>query len=418
MTATQVAARPRRTTVRPAPAAAEDSLRRLPLGALTLVGGNFFVAIGFGMIGPALPALAVHFDSSAVAVSAVIVIYSAMRLAFAPLCGTLAHRFGESRQYFLGACLVGVSAMLFGFAPNYPSLLGLRAVSGIGSIMYTVSASTLLIRLAPPHMRGRVSGLSHTTFLLGYMIGPALGGLLVGYSLPAPFVIYGLLMIGVGACGRVLLAGQRPGREAPASGRAATPALRIRDVWRRPLFVAVLASGFVLGWEVYGVRLSLVPLYAIEHLRQSPAVAGFGLTLSAVGSAAVVFLAGRWADRRGRRVVMVSGLTLCGAALTAMGTAPFVLAFLLLSLLVGVGAGVTQPAQGASLADLVGNRASGGRVVAAVSMAVDTGSMVGPLAAGLIADRFGLGSALMLSGALMVVPVAVWLTLPAGTPKP
>src|SRR6266511_1248597 len=293
MTATQVAARPRRTTVRPAPAAAEDSLRRLPLGALTLVGGNFFVAIGFGMIGPALPALAVHFDSSAVAVSAVIVIYSAMRLAFAPLCGTLAHRFGESRQYFLGACLVGVSAMLFGFAPNYPSLLGLRAVSGIGSIMYTVSASTLLIRLAPPHMRGRVSGLSHTTFLLGYMIGPALGGLLVGYSLPAPFVIYGLLM---------------------------------RDVWRRPLFVAVLASGFVLGWEVYGVRLSLVPLYAIEHLRQSPAVAGFGLTLSAVGSAAVVFLAGRWADRRGRRVVMVSGLTLCGAALTAMGTAPFVLA--------------------------------------------------------------------------------------------
>ena len=390
-----------------------SSIRQLPFGALMLIAGNVPCALGFGLIAPALPQLGTSFHVGAAAVALLVSVCSAARLAFAPVCGSLAHRVGERHLYVAGACLVGVTTALCGFAGSYGWVMALRAASGVGSIMYTVSASTLLIRLTPPELRGRASGLSHTTFLLGNMAGPAVGGLLVGYSLPLPFVLYGVLMVGLGLGNRVLLARDTAGHPDPRRDPRAG-ALRVRDVCRQPLFAATIAAAFVLGWEVYGVRLSLVPLYATGSLHQSPAVAGLGLTLCALGSAVVVFVAGRVADRRGRRVVMVAGLVCCAAALVTMGTLPFVAAFLGASVAVGLGAGTAQPALGASVADLVGGRAGGGRIVAAQQMATDLGAFVGPVCAGLVADRAGLGPALAASGLLLLAPAALWCVMRAG----
>jgi MFS family permease len=395
----------------PPPAAAAGSIRQLPFGALMLIAGNVPCALGFGLIAPALPELGARFNAGATAVAMLVSVCSLARLAFAPVCGSLAHRMGERHLYVAGACLVGVATALCGFAGSYAWLLALRMAAGVGSIMYTVSASTLLIRLTPPHLRGRASGLSHTTFLLGNMAGPAAGGLLVGYWLPLPFVLYGILMVGLGLGNRTLLARDAGSYADPRRAAAAT-AVRVRDVCRQPLFAAMIASAFVLGWEVYGVRLSLVPLYATGPLRQSPAVAGLGLTLCALGSAAVVLLAGRAADRSGRRVVMLTGLVCCGAALVAMGVLASVAAFLGACVAIGLGAGTAQPALGASVADLIGGRAGGGRVVAAQQMATDIGAFAGPLAAGLMADHVGIGPALAASGILLLAPVGAWLGVP------
>jgi MFS family permease len=390
------------------------SIRQLPFGALMLIAGNVPCAVGFGLISPALPELGSAFNLSAAGIALVISICSAARLAFAPVCGALAQRMGERHLYVAGAVVVGLSTALCGYAGSFGVLIALRIVAGVGSVMYTVAASTLLIRLTPPALRGRASGLSHTTFLLGNMAGPAIGGLLVGYSLQLPFVLYGVLMVGLGLANRTLLARDVAVYTDPRQA-ARAGAVRVRDVAREPLFIAMIASAFVLGWEVYGVRLSLVPLYAMRTLHQSPAVAGLGLTLCAFGAAVVVFAAGRVADRSGRRVVMLTGLVCCAAALVTMGTLPFVAAFLGASVAVGLGAGTAQPALGASVADLVGSKAGGSRVVAAQQMATDVGAFVGPVAAGLLADRAGLGPALAVSGLLLLAPIAFWAAVPRRT---
>jgi len=111
---------------------------------------------------------------------------------------------------------------------------------------------------------------------------------------------------------------------------------------------------------------------------------------------------------------MVAGLVCCAAALVTMGTLPFVAAFLGASVAVGLGAGTAQPALGASVADLVGGRAGGGRIVAAQQMATDLGAFVGPVCAGLVADRAGLGPALAASGLLLLAPAALWCVMRAG----
>src|SRR5205823_7462991 len=64
------------------------------------------------------------------------------------------------------------------------------------------------------------------------------------------------------------------------------------------------------------------------------------------------------------------------------------------------------------VADLVDGRAGGGRIVAAQQTATDVGAFVGPVAAGLVADRTGLGPALAVSGLLLLAPVAAWLLVP------
>ena len=77
--------------------------------------------------------------------------------------------------------------------------------------------------------------------------------------------------------------------------------------------------------------------------------------------------------------------------------------------LVGVGAGLLNPAQQASVADVVGNDRSGGKVLAGFQMCQDAGGIGGPILVGLVADHGGWGWAFALSGVISLVAVLPWL---------
>ena len=96
------------------------------------------------------------------------------------------------------------------FAGEYWQLLVFRSLGGIGSTMFTVSSVSMLVRLAPPAMRGRASGLWATGFLLGSVTGPLVGGGLVAFGLRAPFVVYAVMLLVAMALTNLLLRG-RPG---------------------------------------------------------------------------------------------------------------------------------------------------------------------------------------------------------------
>ena len=172
--------------------ASPDSERpeRLPNEVWVLVAASFVIAVGFGIVAPALPTFAASFGVGITAASVVISAFAFMRLAFAPVSGRLVTRLGERSVYVWGIVIVAVSTGACAFAQKYWQLLVFRAVGGIGSTMFTVSAVALLIRLTPPAIRGRAAGLWATSFLLGNIAGPLVGGSLVAVSLRAPFVVY------------------------------------------------------------------------------------------------------------------------------------------------------------------------------------------------------------------------------------
>ena len=149
---------------------------RIPTGLKVLIAASFMIALGYGLVAPVLPSFARSFNVGVAATTIVVSALAAMRLVFAPGAGKLISRFGERPIYTCGMVIVAVSSFVNAAAWDYWVLLASRAFAGIGSVMFTVSAMGLLVRLAPSHMRGRVSGYYATAFLLGNIMGPVVGG--------------------------------------------------------------------------------------------------------------------------------------------------------------------------------------------------------------------------------------------------
>jgi MFS family permease len=388
---------------------------RLPRQIWVLVFGAFLIAIGYGLVAPTLPVFVRSFDVGITAASLVISVFAVSRLLFAPMSGQLVTRFGEAPAYLVGLAVVAVSTGACAFATEYWQLVALRGFGGIGSTMFTVSAISLLVRLAPPSMRGRASGMWATGFLLGNIIGPLVGGALVVISLRAPFLVYaGVLVVVVVLTGPLLRTRRRTGAGGPVE--AAPPPARFRDALGHRTYRAALVSSFANGWAVFGVRVALVPLLVVEVLAQPEAWAGIALAVFAAGNAGTLLVAGRLADRRGRRPPVLVGLAVTGVATGVLGFIPSPPLFLVVSLVAGMGSGLVNPSINAAVADVIGSRARGGTVLAGFQMAADLGAIIGPVGAGLIAELIGFGPSFALTGAVALVAFACWLGAPETLP--
>lgn len=370
-----------------------------------LVAAAFVIAIGFGLVAPVLPAYARSFDVGVAAASVVVSAFAFFRLVFAPAGGALVSRLGERPVYLAGLLIVAASSLATAFAQSYGQLLIFRGLGGIGSTMFTVSAMALLIRLAPPTIRGRVSSAYASSFLIGGMVGPVIGGLLASLGLRLPFVVYAVALVVAAAVVALRLSGARLRRD-PAVPVA--PPLALREALRHTAYRASLASGFANGWSNFGVRVAVLPQFAVA-VHDETWVAGLALAVAAVGTAATLQVAGRLADRVGRRPLVVAGLLTTAVGLGLVGTSADLLVLLVLSAVSGLGAGLVNPGQQATVADVVGSDRSGGQVLATFQMAQDSGAIIGPVLIGVVADVWGFGWAFALTGAVSLVAVLPWL---------
>jgi len=373
--------------------------RDLPPEVPILTAVAFTVALGFGIVAPAIPAFARQFDVSVAAAAGVISVFALMRVAGALPAGRLVDRFGEPGVMAAGLAVVAVSSVLAGFSQSFAELVVLRGSGGVGSAMFSISAQALLLGTVPGGQRGRASGLFSGGFLLGGISGPALGGLVAAWSLRAPFFIYGGLLVVPAVLAAVVLrrapshrraeAGPRPARSARTLGRA----LRSRT-WR-----AAASANLADGFAVLGVRGALVPLFVREVLHRSPVWTGIGFGLFAVLNGVALLPGGRLADGLGRRPVLIAGcaITASGMVLLAVFSGPW--AYLAALAVAGFGSGLLDVAPAAMIGDIIDG--DGGTVVASYQMAGDVGSVVGPVAGGFLVDSVSYGAAFGLAAAVL-----------------
>ena len=110
------------------------------------------------------------------------------------------------------------------------------------------------------------------------------------------------------------------------------------------------------------------------------------LAVFAASNAVGLTVAGRMSDRVGRRPFIIGGLVVSGIATAVTGFATDLPTLVVLSVVAGFGAGALNPAQQASLADIVGRERNGGPALAAFQMSADTGAIIGPILAGVLID--------------------------------
>jgi MFS family permease len=379
---------------------------RIPGEIWVLIAAAFVIAVGFGLITPVLPSFAQSFGVGAFASSVVVSAFAFFRLVFAPAGGRLIARLGERPVYLAGLVIVALSTGATAFAQDYWQLLLFRGLGGIGSTMFTVSAVALLVRLAPATIRARVSSAYATAFLLGGVGGPVVGGLLGSLGLRVPFLVYAAALLVAAGIVWVFL---RHASLRPAPGTPALPALTVRAAWDDSAYRAAFGSGFANGWANFGVRNAILPLFAIAVIGTQPWVAGMALAVFAAGNAVGLTIAGRQSDRIGRKPFILGGLVVSGVATAVTGLAQDLTMLVVLSVVAGIGAGALNPAQQASLADVVGRERNGGPALAAFQMSQDFGSITGPLIAGLLVDHGSYSLAFAVTGAITLLAVAPWL---------
>ncbi|MEV4314338.1 MFS transporter [Actinocrispum sp. NPDC049592] len=382
---------------------------RLPREVWILLGAIFLIAVGYGVISPVLPSLAASFNVGVTAAAFVVSAFSVVRLAFAPAGGWLVAKLSEQPVYVTGLILAAAATAACAWASSYWQLLLFRSLGGIGSVMFTVSAQTLVLRLTPVGLRGRVSGMWATSFLLGNIAGPLVGGVVANVSTRFPFVVYGLATFGAAVFSWWFL------RKSPLAAPSATrdlPELTVRVALRNRAYIAALFSSFAYGWSVIGVRFALVPLFVVLELHEGETLVGLALSAFAVGTASFLMIAGRLADRRGRKPVAIAGLAVLTVGSLAMGFAPSVPLFMVASLVTGIGSGLLNPGHSAAVADVIGVGVRGSAVLAAFQATADLGAIVGPLAAGAIADAWSYQGAFAVTGVVSLLSLLVWLKAP------
>lgn len=379
---------------------------RIPREIWVLIASAFVIALGFGLITPVLPQFAQSFGVGATASSIVVSAFAFFRLLFAPAGGRLIVRLGERPVYLLGLVIVAVSTGATAFAHSYWQLLVFRGLGGIGSVMFTVSAVALLVRLAPPSIRARVSSAYASAFLLGGIGGPVVGGVLGNLGLRVPFLVYAVTLLVAATLVAVFL---RATALRPKEGAPELPVMTVRDGLRDSAYRASVVSGFANGWANFGVRNAILPLFAAVVIGKAPWVAGMALAVFAAGNAVGLTVAGRYSDRVGRKPFIVSGLVVSGVATAVTGFADDLPMLVVLSVVAGLGAGTLNPAQQAALADVVGRERNGGPALAAFQMSADSGAILGPIVAGLLIDNGSYPLAFGVTGAITLLAVVPWL---------
>lgn len=162
------------------------------LGARAVIYATILLdAIGMGLIYPLMPDLmarvgAPDLGAAAVQGGLLLTAYAAMQFLFAPIMGGLSDAFGRRPVLIAALATLALDYVVMALATSYGLLLVGRIISGIAGASY-VTANAYLADITPPGQRAARFGLVGATFGLGFITGPAIGGLLAGGGVSLPF---------------------------------------------------------------------------------------------------------------------------------------------------------------------------------------------------------------------------------------
>ncbi len=149
-------------------------------------------AIGIGLILPVMPQLIQEFGINSISEAAawggrLSLIYALMQFLFGPMLGTLSDRFGRRPVLLMSLIALGLDYVVMSLAGSLWLLFLTRAIAGITGATYS-TASAYLADISPPEKRAANFGLIGASFGIGFIFGPAIGGLLGELGPRAPFV--------------------------------------------------------------------------------------------------------------------------------------------------------------------------------------------------------------------------------------
>ncbi|HEU0044597.1 MFS transporter [Sphingomonas sp.] len=377
-------------------------------------------SIGFGIVLPVLPSLIVQLGDVSLTDAAriggyMLIAYAAAQFVAGPIMGSLGDRYGRRPVMLASMLAFGIDYALMAFAPSLLWLFVGRLVAGVTGALYG-PANAILADVTPPEKRGHVFGLMGAAFGVGFIIGPAMGGLLSDLGPRAPFLAAAAFAFVNAAAIALLL----PETHAPENRRAFTWARANAFGAFKPLFAAAPGAAALLAaallWQLaHMVYPATWAFWAEIALDWTPREIGWSLATTGVCMAVVqAGLTGRVIAAIGEARTLMLGLCVGVAAFLAYSlvTASWqVYAILILSSLTGVvfpslNAILSRSVDATNQGALQGGMASLGSIAAVIGPLLLTQALAYGSERGETSGNFLLAAALA-AATLLVVWVGV-----------
>jgi len=357
---------------------------------------------------PAIPVFAKSFGVNNAAIGLMVSAFAITRFASGLISGVLVDKFGERAVFSTGVFMVSLFTFLAGVAQNYEQLLFFRGAGGLGSSMFSVAASSVILRSVGDDQRGQVQSVYQGSFIVGGMAGPAIGGLLSVISLRAPFFVYSVLLFCSGVVALFFLKGDSIGAKVKDS--KAESATTIREAFAMPAYRIALVLAFIGTWVFFGMRASILPVFVTEELNSTTAVVGYGFALSAIVQGAILLKAGRFSDEKGRRAASIIGANIVFVGVLILTFAVNTWMFLLSMIVLGFGGAFLSTTPASMVGDVM--KGKGGKVIAIFQMAGDAGMIFGPIIIGWISDVYSYRTAFGFSAAIFAIALVLVYKIP------
>lgn len=382
-------------------------MRRQPAALIFILLTALIDVMGIGLIIPVLPGLVKELAGSEAGAARFIgwltAAYALMQFVFAPILGALSDRYGRRPVLLLSLLGMALDYLVLFFAPNLWWLLVGRLIAGVTGASLTV-ANAYIADVTPPEERAKNFGRLGATFGLGFILGPALGGVLGEYGLRTPFLAAAILSALNFVYGLLVLPESLPPEKRARAVGAVNPFTPLRALFEYPILRG-LALTFVLLGLAGQVIFSTWVLFTEGALNWTPRQTGVALGFFGLITAGVqAGLVGRFISRFGERRTIMTGLvasTLEFVVLSVARSGPM----LYLSLLVGGLGGLANPALQGLISRQVSEQEQG-RVQGAITSLNSLVGIFGPVVATAV-YAYGLGhgfpGAAFVMGALLSI---------------
>ncbi len=282
--------------------------------------------LGIGIVIPVLPKLVASMYGGSVSDAAwifgwFVASYALMQFIFAPILGNLSDAFGRRPVILISLLGSGLDYLLMAFAPTLPWLFLGRVLSGISGANIA-AANAYIADVSPPEDRAKNFGYIGMCFGLGFIIGPALGGLLGKYGLRVPFFAAAILTLLNWLYGLfVLPESHAKENRRPFAFKSSHPLSALKSLQRFPIVLG-LAATLTLERIAHDSLPSTWVLYTTYRFNWTELQNGLSLALVGVVFAIVqATLTGTFVGKFGERKALLFGLVIGATAFLAYGLA-------------------------------------------------------------------------------------------------
>jgi multidrug resistance protein len=337
----------------------------------------FMAAFGFGVILPILPFYALAHGAAPWELGVLTATFAFMGLIFSPLFGKLSDRIGRKKVLLIGTAGFTLSYILFAFSNSLETVFIARAVEGMFAAGIFPSCISLLSDFTTPQQRGRTMGLVSMSFSLGFIIGPAFGGIASAISVRDAFLLSALLA----SLNFISIWLQvREPREKPESKDIVGQETRLLSHLASPLLLVFLSS-FMTTFMIGGLDATLA-LYTSEKLAFTSAQVGIIFTYIGLLILGMQLLAGGLVNKYGEVKLIRAGLLLSGAGFFLLSfTSSWLSLMFPLAVFVSGNALVFPSASSLLTKKVLGKR---GAVLGLDNSFRSLGQVIGPLLGGLL----------------------------------